>query len=498
MKPIKWIVLFALLPLAGCEFNQLAGSTGGYTVPSSSSAGASSAMTAGTFTSSGNFATSSSPTSSSPTGSSVPELPDYTDPATGVIYRGDANGDVYWASGIDQTVASPIKISLFGDINGISVRGVSGGALSGQQNLTTVVLPDTYTEIQDFAFAVCPLLQDINLPADLSFFGQGVFSGCTALASLSISSNNGNFKTSDDYRGLYSKDGTSLYAVAAANLTSFTVPSGVTWLSSYLFHEYSSLIEIVLPEGISQIGTETFSCTGLRSIALPSTVSRIDGNPFRDCSQLCSFSFPKGNSFYGTDGASLYRRDSGCLLSFALIAVSGTYTIPRNITSIGESAFEHAGITGVSFPNGLTGIEDRAFEESDLVSIEFPSSLTELGFMTFAFCSSLVSADLSRSALTSLPFETFAENQKLETVTLPPAVTTLGIGCFQQDSKLGNMTLPKSVTSIQVSCFADDTGIGKLYFEGTIADWSKVTLGQDWHARAGFTEVLCADGSVAL
>ena len=58
---------------------------------------------------------------------------------------------------------------------------IGENAFYGCENLTTVVLPESITVIQDGAFAHCPKLTQINLPEKLEYAGKGIFEGCDLL-----------------------------------------------------------------------------------------------------------------------------------------------------------------------------------------------------------------------------------------------------------------------------------------------------------------------------
>lgn len=58
--------------------------------------------------------------------------------------------------------------------------------LSGCETLTSVLLPDTMTSIDDRAFAGCRNLKSISLPETVTEIGTDAFSGCSSLTSIII------------------------------------------------------------------------------------------------------------------------------------------------------------------------------------------------------------------------------------------------------------------------------------------------------------------------
>jgi len=90
-----------------------------------------------------------------------------------------------------------------------------------------------------------------------------------------------------------------------SDLTSITIPSGVTSIGSSAFSECSGLTSITLPSGVTSIGSSAFSeCSGLTSITLPSSVTSIGDHAFYNCSGLASITLPFGVNSIGVEAFS--------------------------------------------------------------------------------------------------------------------------------------------------------------------------------------------------
>lgn len=74
------------------------------------------------------------------------------------------------------------------EIDGKTVYGLSDGCFENCTDITTVILPDTLTEINNDAFAGCTSLRGIYLPENVYVIGAGAFSGCTELEAICIPS----------------------------------------------------------------------------------------------------------------------------------------------------------------------------------------------------------------------------------------------------------------------------------------------------------------------
>ena len=222
-----------------------------------------------------------------------------------------------------------------------------------------------------------------------------------------------------------------------SNLTSVTIPDGVTNISDWAFEGCCSLTSVTIPDSVTSIGESAFSgCSSLTSIAIPDSVTSIDNYAFRYCSSLTSVTIPDGVTSID------YFAFSGCS---SLTSV----TIPDGVTSIGEYAFSGcSSLTNVTIPDSVTSIGYDAFGGcSSLTSVEIPDSVTSIGECAFSGCSSLMSITIP-DGVTSIGREAFYNCSSLTSVTIPDSVTSIGYNAFFGCSSLTSIVIPDSVTSI--------------------------------------------------
>ena len=78
-----------------------------------------------------------------------------------------------------------------------------------------------------------------------------------------------------------------------SDLTSVTIPEGVTRIEAIAFGSCTSLKSVTIPEGVTYIGDFAFdSCTSLKSVTIPEGVTHIGNRAFWDCTSLKSVSLP--------------------------------------------------------------------------------------------------------------------------------------------------------------------------------------------------------------
>ena len=146
--------------------------------------------------------------------------------------------------------------------------------------------------------------------------------------------------------------------LGCSELTSLTLPDGITSIGSSAFLGCSGLTSLTLPAGIKWIGSSAFNgCSGLTSLTLPDGIVFIDSRAFCGCSGLTSLNLPAG------------------------------------ITSIGDDTFQGcSGLTSLTLPAGITRIGSYAFLNcSGLTSLTLPASITSIGSWAFQGCSGLTS-----------------------------------------------------------------------------------------------------------
>lgn len=121
-----------------------------------------------------------------------------------------------------------------------------GRSVFNNDGIKTVVLPETVTDIQDYAFSSNKNLTSIKLPSKLRHIGINAFFYCTGLESIELPAS---LETIDPF------------AFSAAGLKSIVIPESqtLTELPQLMFHQCPNLKEVVIPATITKIADDTFN-----------------------------------------------------------------------------------------------------------------------------------------------------------------------------------------------------------------------------------------------
>ena len=275
----------------------------------------------------------------------------------------------------------------------------------GCRSLTSLVIPDSVTNIGDYAFSGCRSLTDIVIPDSVTRIGDGAFRGCKSL-------------------------------------TDIVIPNSVTSIGDNAFEYCFSLSNLVIPDGVTSIEDNAFEgCYSLSSVVIPDSVSCIGFGAFENCSSLTDIVIPDSVTSIG--GYAF-----GCCESLTDIV------IPNSVTSIGDNAFWYCkSLSSVVIPAGVTSIGARAFCEcSSLISIVIPDGITCIGESAFCVCSSLSSVVIPDS-VTSIGNYAFAYCKSLTDIVIPNSVTSIGDNAFRHCSSLSSLVIPESVVNLNGNPF---------------------------------------------
>ena len=400
-----------------------------------------------------------------------------------------------------------------------SVTSIGDYAFDGCLGLTNVLIGSGVTNIDYSIFIECFVLTNIGVdPANANYASVDgvVFNKALTTLVLCPLGLNGSYAVPNSVTNIgdYAFDG-------CGNLSDITIPNSVATIGSYAFANCSGLMSVTIGNSVISIGDFAFEDCALTTVTIPSSATGIGMEAFDNCSGLTNITFlgnaptlTDGNEFYddgvsanakvyyyyGTSGWSTtygglatvelglpnysftFTTNAGAITITGISGSGGAIIIPATITGlpvtgIGVTAFQNnTTITSLIISNGVMNIADAAFDGcTALTNVFIPDSVTNIGNSTFAGCSALVSVtggsnvmSMGESAFngcTSLPGIilstnlasagdfTFFNCTALQSIVIPASLTQLGNYMFDGCTGLTNVTLTNSLTGIGNSTF---------------------------------------------
>ena len=209
--------------------------------------------------------------------------------------------------------------------SGSQLTEIGKEAFYNTQALKSIDIPSTVTSIGESAFADCFSLEKIEL-GQIESLGQNTFARCSSLKTAKIQGSSDVVYPSNMF-------GTWGTGHSAAPLETLEIDAGKIQFS--LSNKQKNSIEtVVLGDGVTEIPARfATDCTKLTSVSLPDALTLVPAYAFNGCSSLAEVGI--------SENSKLQSIGNG---AFANSALTQIY-IPKNVTSIGEGAFNRTPIT---------------------------------------------------------------------------------------------------------------------------------------------------------
>lgn len=312
-----------------------------------------------------------------------------------VTWSGDAKKPTFTVdssgklTGIELNGVTDLEIPSM--VNSIPVRSIGAYVLTNTA-ITSVSIPTSVTNIDDFAFYNNPHLTGVSIPGSVLSIGESAFNAC------------------------------------------------------------SSLKSVVLNEGVTTIGNYAFyNCGSLSIVTLPASLTSIGQSPFGKCCNLNTISVAPGNWYYFVENNALIAMATRTLVQYPSGRRESEYEVPEGLFEIGYDAFDTVtNLTKITIPASVTALGSFAFFQcQSLQTIVFKGNAPSVGDYAFygvaSSCKALVSPQSSGWGV-SIPgtwqgigIEYSAALQTYD-VTYSPGI--YGIGSQMSEVKSYGITLP--------------------------------------------------------
>lgn len=303
----------------------------------------------------------------------------------------------------------------------------------------------------------------------------------------------------------------------------------VTRIGDRTFKDCIGLQNVVLPEGLEEIGYWAFyGCNNLKNINIPTSLRTIENEVFKDCTSLTEITLNNVENIYaaafeGCTNLTITLHKTNCIeneafngckkvvfylpeienipdhpdqpdldLDYATkqkLIEAGFFLkntalsecrevelhFPSTVKSIGQNVFANiasVGILRMKLPDSLQKIGKNAFRQSGLVDLVLPAGVS-VEENAFNGCANLQNISFLPSGKNMPPicleFGTFQNCNSLENIQLPAYITELNPSTFAYCSSLRSVQAP-GVQKIGSDAFRECRKLSQVHFSSNLKE----------------------------
>ena len=312
------------------------------------------------------------------------------------------------------------------------LKSIGNQAFLNCTRLRTVAFSKTITTVASNAFSGCKNIVTASFAKDTKKIPNYAMNGCSSLKNVEIP------RTVTEIGN---------YAFSGTALEMFLIHNGVKTLGNGAFANCKSLKKVSIPATLTSAGYYSYptfaGCSALTNIIFDKGITKIPESLLKDCTGAIKITIP---STVQTIGDSAFQNAG--LTSIAL---------PSSLKQIGRFAFSGIQIETLTLPEGVQSISDGAFSNcKSLKSVTIPTTLTSAGYYsypTFAGCPALTNVTFNKG-ITKIPESLLKDCTSITKITIPSTVQTIGDSAFQ-GSGLTSLSLPSSIKQIGRFAFSE-------------------------------------------
>ena len=210
------------------------------------------------------------------------------------------------------------------------------------------------------------------------------------------------------------------------------------------FADCSSLAEIVFPESLKDIGSNSFLKTSPTSIYIPKNVEYMSGYAWNQISTIFSFIVSPDNPFFSSFDGFLFDKNNIKL-----------FRAPCNITNYAK----------IPYLNSIQAIGDFSFTSTQFSELIFNHNLYSIDTYSFHAMSKIYLIDLSKTKINTIPGYAFFSNSASR-IILPLSITSILSYAFYGVPNIISVTIFMNVINIYPESFHNCPSLRRVIYYG--------------------------------
>ena len=241
--------------------------------------------------------------------------------SAGLIYEVSADGTYANLVAYEGTAT---KIIIAEEYMGVPVKVIGKRVFVHNKAITSVMIPDSVTTVEESAFYGCNSLTDVNMPQSLetlanfafsycgfstlvlpesvTTIGENAFGDCANLSNITITNHAalvGEGAFSDCHPSIYTDEGYCKYAgsvdnpyeilieVSNMNFANYPINESCKIIVKGVFDQCKNITSIIIPDSVVSIGEYAFNaCTSTTYVVIGSGVKTVGRGAFYVCSNI--------------------------------------------------------------------------------------------------------------------------------------------------------------------------------------------------------------------
>ena len=217
----------------------------------------------------------------------------------------------------------------------------------------------------------------------------------------------------------------------------------------------SDIVDVILPEGVTEIGAEAFyGCAGITSLSIPDSVTSVANGVFLNCDNITSLGFSPTSGVTFISDAAYYNCN----------ALPASLVLPDSLVTLGSDVFVECEFTTVTIGPNVSSIGSGAFLSANLANI-----IVNSGNASYTVVDNVLFTT-DQLALTCYPIQKAGTSY-----TIPDETTLVGGGAFRKNTFLTSVTCGSGIVTIGSQVFSECTNLSTFSYgtsSPTSLDWN--------------------------